>query len=96
MSVIEEEIPERNLVHLFTIKHGQLAIVEATVEGGAEVLGLPLSQVNFPPNTVISVVLRDGTMTIPRGDTILQPKDEIIAIVKKESEDALRQMLGAA
>lgn len=96
LSVIEEEIPERSLVHLFTIKHGQLAIVEATVEGDAEVLGMPLSQVNFPPNTVISVVLRDGTMTIPKGDTILQPKDEVIAIVKKESENALRQMLGAA
>src|SRR5438874_567331 len=96
LSIIEQEIPERGLVHLMTLKHAQLAIVEAIVENGSPVVGSPLADIKFPPNTVISVVLRDGTMTIPRGETILQPKDEIIAIVRKESEDALRQMLSGA
>jgi trk system potassium uptake protein TrkA len=96
LSIIEQEIPERGLVHLFTIKHAQLAIVEATVEPGAEVAGKPLSAIEFPPNTVISAVLRDGAMTIPKGETVLLPKDEVIAIVNKESEGSLREMLTGA
>jgi trk system potassium uptake protein TrkA len=96
LSIIEQEIPERGLVHLFTIKHAQLAIVEATVEPGADVAGKSLSEIEFPPNTVISAVLRDGSMAIPKGETVLLPKDEVIAIVNKESENALHQMLTGA
>jgi trk system potassium uptake protein TrkA len=93
LSIIEQEIPERGLVHLFTIKHAQLAIVEATVEPGADVAGKSLSEIEFPPNTVISAVLRDGSMAIPKGETVLLPRDEVIAIVNKESEERLHQML---
>ncbi len=93
LGMIEQEIPQRGLVHLFTIKHAQLAIVEATVEPGASVAGKPLSEIDFPPNTVISAVLRDGAMAIPKGETVLLPKDEVIAIVNKESEESLKHML---
>src|SRR5438094_6398261 len=71
LSIIEQEIPERGLVHLFTLKHAQLAIVEATVEPGAAVARKSLSQLDFPPNTGISAVLRDGSLMIPKGDTTL-------------------------
>ena len=93
LNLIEQEIPERGMVHLITLKHAQLALVEATVESGAEVAGRSLSGVEFPPNVVLSAVLRNGTLLIPRGDTVLQPKDEVIALSSKESEEPLRQML---
>jgi trk system potassium uptake protein TrkA len=95
LSVIEQEIPERGLKHLLTLKHAQLAIVEATVEPGSVVAGKTLAQVDFPPDTVISAVVRDGTVTIPKGDTALKPRDGIIALVNRNSEEALRQMLAA-
>jgi trk system potassium uptake protein len=93
LSIIEQEIPERGLVHLLTLKHAQLTIIEATVERTAPIAGKSLSEIDFPPDTVISAVLRDGSMILPRGETTLMPKDEVIALVKRESEDALRQML---
>ena len=96
LNIIEQEIPERGLVHLFTLKHAQLAIVEAMVGTGAAVAGKQLSAIDFPPDTVISAVLRDGTMTIPKGDTLLLPKDEVIAIVNRENEESLRRMLTGA
>lgn len=93
LSIIEQEIPERGLRHLLTLKHAQLAIVEAMVEDRSAVAGKSVEQVDFPPETVISVVLRDGTLIVPKGSTTLQPKDEIIAIVNRESETALRDLL---
>src|SRR5204862_2642033 len=80
LSIIEQEIPERGLVHLFTLKHAQLAIVEATVEDSSPVEGKQLAEIDFPPNVVISAVLRDGTLMIPKGDTMLQAGDEVIAL----------------
>jgi trk system potassium uptake protein TrkA len=93
LSIIEQEIPERGLVHLLTLKHAQLTIVEATVERSAPVAGKSLAEIDFPPDTVISAVLRNGSMILPRGETTLMPKDEVIALVKRESEEELRQML---
>ncbi len=93
LSIIEQEIPERGLVHLMTLKHAQMAIVEATVEETAMAAGKNLSDIQFPNNIVISAVLRDGQLIIPRGDTILRPRDEVIALATRESEPALRQML---
>ena len=93
LSIIEQEIPERGMVHLMTLKHAQLALVEATVEHGAAVVGKSLTDVEFPENVVLSAVLRNGTLLIPRGDTVLQPRDEVIALSSKESEEPLRRML---
>ena len=93
LNIIEQEIPERGLVHLLTLKHAKLALVEATVEEGATAAGRPLSDVEFPPNVVISAVLRDGDLIIPNGETVLQPDDEVIALATRESEETLRQVL---
>jgi trk/ktr system potassium uptake protein len=93
LSLIEQEIPQRGLVHLITLKHAQVAIVEAAVDRGADVAFKKLSDINFPPNVVISAVIRDGTMLVPNGETVLQPKDEVVALANRESEDELRQML---
>ncbi len=93
LSIIEQEIPERGLVHLMTLKHAQMAIVEATVEETAMAAGKTLSEIPFPTNIVVSAVLRDGELIIPRGDTVLSPGDEVIALATRESEPALRQML---
>ena len=96
LNIIEQEIPERGLVHLMTLKHAQVAIVEATVEDGAPVAGKTLAELTFPPNVVISAVLRDGQMILPKGETVLQPEDEVVALANKESEEELRHMLTGA
>ncbi|HEY0069267.1 MAG TPA: TrkA family potassium uptake protein [Chloroflexia bacterium] len=93
LSIIEQEIPERGLVHLMTLKHAQMSIVEATVEERAMAVGKSLAEIPFPDNIVISAVLRDGNLIIPKGDTVLRPRDEVIALATRESEPALRQML---
>jgi trk system potassium uptake protein len=93
LSIIEQEIPQRGLVHLMTLKHAQLALIEATVEQGAAAAGKSLSDIEFPPNVVVSAILRGGNLLLPRGETVLQPRDEVIALSSRESEAELRQML---
>jgi trk/ktr system potassium uptake protein len=93
LNVIEQEIPERGLVHLMTLKHAQIAIVEATVEPGTTAAGKPLADIHFPDNVVISAIMRDGSLLIPNGTTVLMPRDQVIALANRESEAALRQVL---
>ena len=32
-------------------------------------------------------------MILPKGDTVLKPEDEVIALANRESEEAFRQMM---
>jgi Trk K+ transport system NAD-binding subunit len=38
-------------------------------------------------------VVRDRRVVVPRGDTVLLPGDEVIALVTVDSEDAVRGIL---
>ncbi len=93
LSLIEQEIPERSFVHLVTLKHAQLAVVEATVAPDAPVTGRALADIRFPPETVVMAVMRDGHVLVPNGTTRLEANDAVIALAQRQSEPALRQLL---
>ena len=96
LNIIEQEIPDRPLVHLMTLKHAQMAIVETTVGATSPVINQTLTEIELPPNVVLSAVLRDGALLIPHGDTRLLPGDEVIAVTNRASEEPLRHLLGGA
>ncbi len=93
LNIIEQEIPDRPLVHLMTLKHAQMAIVETIVGPKSSVINQPLSAVKLPTNVVLSAILRDSALLIPRGETRLQPGDEVIAVTDRGSEEPLRKLL---
>lgn len=93
LSLIEQEIPERSFVHLVTLKHAQLALVEATVSPDAPVAGRPLGDIRFPPETVVVAIVRDDHVLVPNGTTRLEPDDSVIALAQRTSEPALRRLL---
>ncbi|HUS15923.1 MAG TPA: TrkA C-terminal domain-containing protein, partial [Chloroflexia bacterium] len=96
LSLIEQLIPDRPMVHLTTLKHDQMAIVETVVSEDSMVAGLPLHSVKLPANVVISAVLRDNDLMIPNGDTTLLAGDEVIAIAQRSSEVPLRRLLAGS
>src|SRR5690349_3222065 len=57
LNIIEQEIPDRPLVHLMTLKHAQMAIVETIVGPGSTVVNQPVSTIKLPPNVVLSAIL---------------------------------------
>ena len=93
LSIIEQEIPDRPLVHLMTLKHAEMAIVETIVGDRSAVVNQPLNTIELPANVVLSAILRDGELLIPRGETQLQPGDEVIAVTDRASEEPLRRLL---
>lgn len=96
LNILEQMIPERGLIHLFTLKHADLAIVESHVGPNSPVLGKMISQIQFPPSTVISAILRKGQLLIASGSSRFEQGDEVIAIAQKNQEDALQALLSGS
>jgi len=93
LSQIEQEIPAHPLVRLLKLRHADLEIVEGSVAEHSRVLRKPIKDIQLPPDCIISLVIRDGKLIIPTGQTVLQTGDEVIALTKTESEATLRQLL---
>jgi trk system potassium uptake protein TrkA len=49
--------------------------------------------VNLPSDAVIVSVIRAGKLIIPRGDTIFEAGDEILAVSSVAAEKALKAVL---
>ena len=96
LSQIEQLIPDRPMVHLMTLKHAQMTIVETTVSEDSIVIGRPLSEIQLPGNVVLSAIMRDSQLMIPNGATALQPGDEVIAVAQRTSEAPLRRLLAGS
>ncbi|MBI4320657.1 MAG: NAD-binding protein [Chloroflexi bacterium] len=93
LSHIEEEIPEYALVHLLKLRDAGVEIVEAKVAASSPAIGKELKDVHLPKDSVISLVIRNGNVIIPTGQTRLLAGDDVVALTKIASEEALRRLI---
>ena len=92
LSVLEQEIPQANLIPLLRLRNTDVEVVEAVVDNRSKAIGKPLRELNLPPESTISVVIRDGSAFFPNGATILEPGDEVIALTRSVHEPNLRSL----
>ncbi len=91
--VIEEEIGLGELVTLLKLNRGEAALVDLRLPESSPACGKAIRDLNFPPETVIVSVIREGRLVIPRGDTRLEVGDEILAVSTVAAERALKDTL---
>jgi trk system potassium uptake protein TrkA len=95
-SLIREEMSLGDMMTLLKIRHGRYSLVEEKVEPGARAIGIPLKDLGLPEECIVAAVIRDGQVTLPRGSTILQEWDEVLAITSPTAAIQLDEMLAAA
>lgn len=91
--LIEEEMSLGDMMTLFKIRRGRYSVVEEKVPAGAKAIGIQLKDLDLAEHCVIAAIIRDGVMTLPRGDSTLQENDEIIAVASPEGAKKLAELL---
>jgi trk system potassium uptake protein TrkA len=92
-TLIDQEISLQQMVHAMTMHHTGMVMVEATVTDDSSLVGKPVSQIKLPDHSILVSILRGEEVIIPRGDTILELKDDVVAITVDEQAGALREAL---
>jgi trk/ktr system potassium uptake protein len=93
LSVLEQEIPQANLVPLLRLRNTDVEVVEAVVDARSKVIGAALREVDLPPESTIAVVIRNGSAFFPNGATVLEAGDEVVALTRGIHEPRLRSLL---
>lgn len=91
--LIQEEMSLGDMMTLFKIRRGRYAVVEEKVPVGAKAIGVQLREMGLAEHCVIAAIIRDGVMTLPRGDSTLKEFDEIIAVASPEGAKRLAELL---
>ena len=87
---IEEEVPTHPLVHLLTLKGGNLEVVEIKVPPDSSIVGKRMKEIGLPPDSVVALMVGKWGAVVPTPETILEPEAQLIAVTKPEAEEALR------
>lgn len=94
LAQIEQELPTHPLIHLLQLRGGGLEIVEVKVPRSASVVGKRIGELLLPQQSLITLVVdADGTPRVPSNDTVIRAEDQVVAVTRRESEEALRAVL---
>jgi trk system potassium uptake protein TrkA len=92
--LIAEEMSLGDMMTLLKLRKGQYSLVEEQVHPTARAVGKAIRDLKLPTECVFAAVLRGGQLLIPRGDLVLQPGDEVLAVVHAAQSAQLAAILG--
>ncbi|MFO7591903.1 MAG: TrkA family potassium uptake protein [Acidimicrobiia bacterium] len=92
-ALVEEAVTVGRLVRILQFEGGQARLVEVTLADDAAVIGKSISELELPRDSTLVAIVREEHVVMPRGDTVLEAGDEVLAMVTPDSEDAVRQLL---
>jgi trk system potassium uptake protein TrkA len=81
------------LVRILQFEGGQARLVEVTLAENSPAIDRPLAEIGVPRDATIVAVVRAEHVVMPRGDTVFEPGDEVLAMVTPDSEEEVRRIL---
>ncbi|MFH1406411.1 MAG: TrkA family potassium uptake protein [Candidatus Omnitrophota bacterium] len=91
--IIEEEVSFEDLATLMTFKKGKLSIVRVDLAENSPSCGKKVAELKLPENSVLVAIVRGERIFVPKGDTILQVRDDVILLTMIEHEEQVLELL---
>jgi trk system potassium uptake protein TrkA len=92
-ALVEEAVTVGRLVRILQFEGGNARLVEVTLADDSPAIDRSIAQLDVPRNATIVAIVRAEHVVMPRGDSIFEPGDEVLAMVTPESEDEVRRIL---
>ncbi len=92
-ALVEEAVSVGSLVRLLRLERGHASLVEVTLADRSPAVGVSLAQLEIPRDATVVAVVRRDRLVVPRGDTVLEAGDEVLALVTGQSESAVQSVL---
>ena len=90
---LEEGIPGRPLVHLSSLRSPGTELISVSIPSDAGVVGMRLDDVELPPHSFISLVIKNSGATLPTDGLVLEAEDELVAVTMTGDEQTLYDIL---
>ena len=91
-SLISEEMSLGDMTTLVKLRRGNYSLVGEKIPAGARGVGKAIKDLVFPEHCVIAAIIRKGEVIVPRGVTVFEADDEILAVTNAEGARELSDL----
>jgi trk system potassium uptake protein len=90
--IIEEEMSMGDMMTLLKLRRGNYSLVTEKIPDGARAIGMMLKDSDLPEHCVIAAIIRKGEVVVPRGVSIFEKDDEVLAVTDPEGARQLSDL----
>jgi trk system potassium uptake protein TrkA len=91
--LIAEKMTLGDMKTLLKLRKGEYSLVENLVHAKSNAVNTPIKELKLPAESVLCAIIREGTMIVPRGETIFKEGDEVLAVVHNADTKALADLM---
>ena len=92
--LVAEEMSLGDMMTLLKLRKGEYSLIEEKVHPLSLSVNQNLRDLQIPEECVLVAIIRKNRLFIPHGDTVLQPADEVLALVHASELKQLAILLG--
>jgi trk system potassium uptake protein len=92
-ALVEEAVSVGDLVRLMTFRQSEASLVELTMPADAPLAGRRIGAIEWPSDTALVAILRDGRVIVPNSDDPLEGGDELLFVTSQDVEEELGALL---
>ncbi|MFC9327883.1 potassium channel family protein [Kitasatospora sp. NPDC057015] len=92
-ALVEEAVSVGDLVRLMRFSQGNANLVELTLAADTGLVGVRVGDVEWPQDTALVTIIREGRVLVPSGDDTLEGGDELLFVAAQEREEELESLL---
>ena len=78
-----------------TLLESGAQMMELRVPKKCQVAGHPLSELNFPKEAIVGMLMRDGEAIIPHGNDVLEPGDDVVVFTTNTTLEKVENLFSA-
>ena len=90
---MEEGVPGRPLVHLMNLRVPGMELVSVSIPEDSNIIGKRLSEIELPPNSFITLIVKKTGATMPTGRSVVEAEDELVTVTPEGDEQILYDIL---
>jgi len=90
---ILQYIRRGKIISVAPLKGEHAEAIEAEALETSDIVNTPLHKVKFPKGALVGAIVRGDHIIIPRGDSVIRPKDRLIIFALKKVLPKLEKML---
>jgi trk system potassium uptake protein TrkA len=89
LTALEAGVPGEPLRHLIQIPQTDTEVVYVSVPPAADVVGKRLGELDMPPDSFVSLIIKRGKASLPASQTVVEADDEVVAVTPTGYEQVL-------
>ena len=94
-ALVEEAVSVGDLVRLMTFGHSEASLVELTLAADAPLAGQQVGSIEWPADSALVAILREGRVLVPQPEDPLQAGDELFFVTTEDVEGELENLFSA-